>query len=137
VVSTAIGLPEGQTGIKPRVTVNSFALLPPPQPLAPPVTDKTLGWLSRNWTTVALLGLVGFGLVMLRSMVKAVPLPQLAPQPIVASQADRPEPAAEATRRAIRREPVTESLRDELTSMVREDPETAASVIRGWIGSPG
>ena len=35
------------------------------------------------------------------------------------------------------KEPATQSLRDELTTMVREDPETAASVIRGWIGSTG
>ncbi len=137
IVAGAIPLPEGQTGGKPRVTVNSFALLPPPQPLTLPVTDKTLGWLGRNWTTVALLGLVAFGLVMLRSIARSASAPQVAAPVVAPPDMGRPEPVIEATRKAIRREPATESLRDELTSMVREDPETAASVIRGWIGSTG
>jgi flagellar biosynthesis/type III secretory pathway M-ring protein FliF/YscJ len=65
-------------------------------------------------------------------------VPESAPQhPVAKPEEPRSEPAAEATRRAVRREPATASLRDELTTMVREDPETAASVIRGWIGSAG
>jgi flagellar M-ring protein FliF len=86
---------------------------------------------------VALLVLVVFGLLMLRSIVKAVPVPQAAPQPVAKTEEAKASPPAEAARKAIRREPATESLRDELTAMVREDPETAASVIRGWIGSAG
>jgi flagellar M-ring protein FliF len=137
-VAGAIPLPEDKTAVKPRVTVTSFAFVPPPQPPLPPVTEKTVGWLSRNWTTVALLGLVVFSLLMLRSLVRSLPVPESAPQhPVAKPEEPRSEPAAEATRRAVRREPATASLRDELTTMVREDPETAASVIRGWIGSAG
>ena len=136
-VAGAIPLPEDKTAVKPRVTVLSFPFVPPPEPPLPPVTDKTIGWLSQNWTTVALLGLVAFSVLMLRSLVKSVPAPQPAPQPVAQPNQPVPEVVTEATRRAVRREPATASLRDELSTMVREDPETAASVIRGWIGSAG
>jgi flagellar M-ring protein FliF len=136
-VASAIPQPADKTEVKPRVTVTSFPFVPPPEPELPPVTEKTLGWLGQNWTTLALVGLVVFSLVMLRSMVRSVPPPQAAPEALAKPQEARPEAPAEAAPRIARREPATQSLRDELTSMVREDPETAASVIRGWIGSTG
>jgi flagellar M-ring protein FliF len=135
-VASALPQSDDQAESRPRVTVTSFPFVPPAEPPLPPVTDKTLGWLSQNWTTLALLALVMFSLLMLRSMMKSVPAPQAAPER-VAKPAEPREAPVEAAPRLARREPATQSLRDQLTTMVREDPETAASVIRGWIGSTG
>jgi flagellar M-ring protein FliF len=91
-----------------------------------------------------MLGLVS--LVMLRSMVRAVPAPEpiVSPLPTAPSADETVEPAAgersttaKATpaQRLKRREKGGPSLREELVEVVREDPEAAANVLRGWINS--
>jgi flagellar M-ring protein FliF len=99
------------------------------------------GWLTENWRTLGLIALALVSLVMLRSMVRAVPAGE---EPVRAPVAQRPgQPAAETAKReetpADRRlKRLTGSgltLRDELTQIVTEDPETAANILRSWIGN--
>ncbi len=73
-------LPSAGTTVDPfpRVTVTSFQHLPSqPLPL-PTLNDKLLVWVGQYWSTVGLMGLALFSLVMLRSMVRAGPCPQAA-----------------------------------------------------------
>ena len=46
------------------------------------------------------------------------------------------EPTAAAAPR-LKRFTSGPSLRDELSAMVKEDPDTAANILRGWISSSG
>jgi flagellar M-ring protein FliF len=80
---------------------------------------------------------------MLRSMVRGVPAPEpsSASLRIAASPEAQPEPgetaetvAAKRLRRLVGGGP---NLRDELSDLVKEDPDAAANILRTWIGQAG
>ena len=92
---------------------------------------------------VAMVGLVLFSLGMLRSMLRSVPAaaggvghgldardgrrsrrPQESEEPVEAT----------AARRLRRMTGTGPSLRDELSEFVKEDPDSAANILRTWIG---
>lgn len=90
---------------------------------------------------MTLLALVS--LLMLRSMVRAAPassptpdLP-LPPPPSAEKPAEKTpaEGEGKGDGRLKRRGGSGASLREELAEMVREDPDTAASILRSWIGT--
>jgi flagellar M-ring protein FliF len=130
---------------RPLVTVTPFHPLPVGEIPEPATSDIALGWLAANWSTAAMacLGLVS--LVMLRSMARAVPVQTATPDlplPAAPPPSDKEEKEQEtaedevkATNRLKRRIGSGQSLRDELAEMVREDPDTAASILRSWIGN--
>jgi flagellar M-ring protein FliF len=114
----------------------------------PGVADHALAWLGDHWSTLGtgLLGLVS--LVMLRSMVRAIPAAESLPTPLAIDE-ETPEAAAPGAAgeakpsggkaafasRLKRREKGGPSLREELVEIVREDPDAAANVLRSWINS--
>ena len=57
----------------PRVTVTSFQHLPSAPLPQPTLNDKVLTWANQYWSTVGMMGLALFSLVMLRSMVRGTP----------------------------------------------------------------
>jgi flagellar M-ring protein FliF len=130
-----------------QVHVSVFDSLPVEQPPEPGAGDHALAWLGDHWSTLGtgLLGLVS--LVMLRSMVRAVPAaePLPAAMPLAATGDDTIEPSTPgektaslkptAAARLKRREKGGPSLREELVEVVREDPDAAANVLRSWINS--
>jgi flagellar biosynthesis/type III secretory pathway M-ring protein FliF/YscJ len=94
-------------------------------------------------------GLVLVGLVMLRSLVKGLPTPE--PLTAVAnptltiaggtgsttndkSESSEEEQEADEERPRLRLKKGT-SLRDELTAIVKEDPDSAAAILRTWISN--
>jgi flagellar M-ring protein FliF len=105
-----------------------------------------LNWFADEWQTLALVGLVLVSLLMVRSMVRTAP-PEMRPMdlrlPAVPTvfeeqqqQQSKSEAAPETAKsRLKRRSSGGKSLRDELTDIVREDPDTAANILRGWIGT--
>lgn len=132
------------------IRVTTFQSLTEPELPATSVAETATGWFGQNWSSVAtgLFGLVS--LVMLRSLVKGVPT--------VAADADEEfederhevrsesesdevasgaaeEKAAPAVKKLARRAKSGTSLRDELVEIVREDPDTAANVLKTWISS--
>ncbi len=140
-----IPLPDDKVAPDPTkvVTVTTFQHLPTP-PLTPPsIAEQGLGWLQQYWSTLGMLGLGMVSLVMLRSVVRSVPVPA-APRPQSAAAAsiaqeeaeettaEAPDQAPRPKRRSLRSGP---TLRDELADMVREDPDAAANILRNWIGS--
>ena len=113
---------------------------------APTMADKASHWLADNWQTLGLFGLAGFGVLFLRSMVKSAQTP---PPTSMASHSDREaevaalsaaeqeaaEESSEVMANSLKRkfQAGGRSLRDELTELVREDPDAAANVLKLWI----
>ena len=144
-VATLLPLaPEGKDPAS-LVTVTTFQDIKAAEPQAPSPAQRALTWLGQNWPMAAMIGLVLFSLGMLRSTGGNGRRPGALPA--------RPESAAGAMRAAIldpksqgsgaavaataarRRTAGTgPSLRDELSELVKEDPDSAASILRTWIG---
>ena len=89
-----------------------------------------------------MMGLAMFSLVMLRSMVKSVPSVAVGPNAptadgpslSVVAEDDKEGDDTPTPKRKFARGP---SLKDDLAGMVREDPDAAASILRGWISNAG
>ena len=104
-------------------------------------SDTAIAWLGGHWQTLGMFLLGIFGVVTLRRMVRAGPgtAPVAADAPATElgvasdeSQDDEPE-AAEA--RLNQNEFGTgPNLRQELTELVKEDPDAAANILRNWLG---
>jgi flagellar M-ring protein FliF len=103
-------------------------------------------FLGEYWATLGMIGLGLFSLVMLRSMVRSAPVPTPTPARVLpgvfpgvttaevpASEAARPTPAA----RLRRFQGSGRSLRDELSDLVKEDPNVAANILKSWISHAG
>ncbi len=131
-----------------RVTVNRFAPLPEQEPPAVSFLDSATGWLSQSWSTVAMFLLAGFGLMTLRGLTKGIPsvepaaaAPNAAPALAIAPETTDDAPSSEpggkpaVAPRLKRRATGGPSLREELSEIVKEDPDAAANVLRAWIGS--
>jgi flagellar M-ring protein FliF len=125
------------------VTITAFQDIKPGPLPGPSTVQKVLAWLSQHWSTLGLIGLVGAGLLMLRSMVRGVPPPEpstvslrIAATPEVQSEPGETAEnvAAKRLRRLVGGGP---NLRDELSDLVKEDPDAAANILRTWIGQAG
>jgi flagellar M-ring protein FliF len=140
--------PPAGSAITELVTVNRFS--PPPVQEAPAASflDSATGWLTQSWSTVAMFLLAGFGLMTLRGLTKSIPTVE--PAPIagatpalqIAPETTEDAPATDANGkptapgpRLKRRGVSGPSLREELSEIVKEDPDAAANVLRAWIGA--
>lgn len=133
----------------PRVVVETHLDLPT-APETPPAFADTAGtWLASNWQTLAMVGVGLISLVFLRGMLKApLPAPEGTARPgavgIDLSLVQAPEGREEEARRPtdevaegdpkLRRRSGGPNLRDDLVTLVKEDPDTAANILRTWIG---
>ncbi len=120
-----------------------------PDPIEPPsVASQALGWAGQNFSTMTMAVVAMVSLMMLRSMVKAIPPSEPAPAISAATlgietgedtgepsspEASEPEDPSRPKLR-LKRGP---SLTDDLTEIVREDPDAAAAILRSWIGNAG
>ncbi len=121
------------------VTVTTFTHLPGPVIPEPELVNTVTDWLSRYWQTLGMIGVGLVGLGLLRSMIRAVPAAAAPPEPAEMFAARFPEnaagnegqPAAPVGGQAVRnrlkrRTPHGPSLwREELSELVKEDPDTA------------
>jgi flagellar M-ring protein FliF len=122
-------------------TSQSFAPTPLPQPS---LASTALAWTGDHWGTLSTGLLAFFALVMLRSMIKSVPPPNVAtadamPNLTIVSAPEENDQAAvgESPLKPKRRFTKGPSFKDELAEMVREDPDTAATILRAWIAHAG
>jgi flagellar M-ring protein FliF len=120
----------------------------------PPMTETVLVWLQQYWSTLGMIGLAAFSLLMLRSMLRAAPIetPSLRIKSAVVSSggsSSNPSPSAAVeerneddnntsapNRRLSRFSGNRASLGDELSDLVRDDADAAANILRTWIGTP-
>ncbi len=112
----------------------------PVTPIEPPTTaSQALAWTGRYWSTLAMLGVAMFSLLVLRSVVKGASSLSSsgAATPELTVHGDEPPAAAdEETAKAelprIRLKKA-KSLKDDLLQIVHEDPDAAADILRTWI----
>ncbi|MCG8587580.1 MAG: hypothetical protein MI757_22970, partial [Pirellulales bacterium] len=142
-------LPEVERGDDPypRVTVTTFQDLAVDEIPELGVSDHAIAWVGQHWSTLGMTGVAMFSLLMLRSMVRSVPdtssstsndsdLPpaELGIADVGESPAENEStPAPKLKRRDIS----GPNLRDELSDIVKEDPDAAASILKTWIASAG
>lgn len=126
-----------------NVTVTAFAHLE--QPALPELGAATqaLGLLGQHYQSLGLAGLALVSLLMVRSLVRSLPAPAaLAPTATLPFDQNQPagndagEPAAVANRLK-RHNASGPSMQEELTEIVREDPDAAAKILKSWIGKAG
>jgi len=133
-----------------HVKVVFLDLLPAPTIEPPSFATTATSWVGRSWSTLAMLGVAMFSLLVLRSVVNGKPgdAGGAAATPGLTLHADEPQAsgsksgapgsaeAAEATEaeRPRLRLKKGNSLKDDLVEIVREDPDAAADILRQWIG---
>ncbi len=128
------------------VSINTFQDIKAPEIPGPGFADNAWAWLGQYWSTLGMVGLAAFSLVILRSMIKTTPATAAA-APAVAEETpavagaiedeEDEEEAAAIVNRLGRFSGSGRSLRDELSDLVQEDPDSAANILRTWIGSAG
>jgi flagellar M-ring protein FliF len=131
-------LPKPEAGIDPAqlVTVTSFQSPKVDDLPAPPWHESALAWLAQSWTTLAVIGLAFVSLFMLRSMVRMSPAMPPLPTPLLTADTDSGAEEADG-KPAKRFTGGGESLLDDLSELVTNDPDTAANILRSWIGNVG
>ena len=130
------------------VEVTFLQSLTPKAIAAPSAASKIFGWASQNFNTMTMAVVALVSLMMLRSMVKSIPHAE--PTAAIASPTlalDTVEGDSEQTSSAAGEQEETQrprlrlkkgdSLKDDLTEIVREDPDAAAAILRSWIGNAG
>lgn len=132
------------------VKIEDFNTLTP-EAIAPPSSaERAFSWASANFNTLTMTGLALVSLVMLRSMVKNLPsgdppadegVPILSLEMGEAEDEYSPSPTDQdheldesRPRLRLNKGP---TLKDDLTEIVREDPDAAAAILRTWIGNTG
>lgn len=107
----------------------------------PALTEHALSWLAGNWQSVGMLLMGLAGLVFLRGMIKSTATSdedENEDEEEDESEIDNVNPGdlyTDAEGRLQRRFGTSgKSLQDELTDLVEEDVDAAASVLRTWIG---
>ena len=142
-------LPQRDPAADPNshVAVSTFYQFPEPPPREATFEDNAQAWLSQNSNTLGLSGLAVIGLIVLRSMIKSATAPTDAPSDapleipstlsLVGEEAHG-EPEENTSPGHLRhRASRGPSLRDELSDIVRDDPEAAVTILRTWIGNAG
>jgi flagellar M-ring protein FliF len=122
--------------------------LPMPTIEPPSMASTAIAWTGRYWSTLGMLGVAMFSLLVLRSVVRGTPAPEgagsAAGGPALTLHAEEPAKTAGAEdadddepdrpRLRLRK---GKSLKDDLVEIVREDPDAAADILRSWIGKAG
>jgi len=134
---------------RPNVEVTVFQSLTP-DPVEPPsLASEGLLWAGKNSGSLIMAGLAVVSLTMLRSMVRSIPAADTAIKfagPTLAAETVGDRPAAKPAEKAASqtaRDPSRPRLRlkkgptlkDDLTEIVKDDPDGAAAILRTWIGN--
>ena len=127
-----------------QVRVAIVDSIPLPEIVPPSFASNATAWIGNYWSTLAMIGVAMFSLLILKSVVKGAPagsgVPLAAPTLTVhgdeTTGSDRTgdSDAPERTRLRIKK---GVSLKDDLADMVREDPNAAAAILKSWIGKAG
>jgi len=129
----------------PRVMVTTFQSLEEPPMPAETMQAQAMTLLAQHGNTVGMVLVALIALMVLRAMIRSAPSPEPAaaaeaPSPALSliTPDDEPSESESPTvkSRLKRRGPGGPSLRDELSELVKEDPDAAVSILRTWIGNP-
>jgi len=140
-IATLLPPVEGVSDPTQLVTVTDFVDMPSSPPPQPSMTEQTLEFVRQYWPTLGLMALALVSLIVLRSTVRqpAQPVPGstiVIPETPATAEAAESSGAETETRPKRRAATGTRSLREEVAELVAEDPETAANILKAWIGNP-
>ncbi len=140
VVAKIIPSPEDGTDPQDLVYVAELPDLAAPELPQPGLAENAFVWLGSYWSTLGLIALAFFSLLILRSMVRAAPesaTKTSASKATLGETAEGEEVSSqEAAQRKLKRFSGSgASLRDELSELVNDDPDIAANILRSWIGT--
>lgn len=123
------------------VVIDTLPTTPLPEPT---LTAEALAWTSRHGTTLAMFGLALVSLVMMRSFLRSGPtnepgaasasILQLGTDGATAAATSEGDEDEDEDSRPKLRFRKADSLKDDLSEIVREDPDAAAAILRSWIG---
>jgi flagellar M-ring protein FliF len=132
-VAQAIPQNEMAANVQPLVSVTTFTQLAAAQH-SPSTANRALEWLNTHGLGLATFGLIVAGLFAFRSIIRArfTRGTTQTSSPVANQPATTVLPNETAQHRS--RRSGGRSLRDELVKMVRNDPDAAANVLKGWIG---
>lgn len=130
------------------VKVQFLPSLPTPAIAPPSMASTATSWVGQYWSTLAMLGVAMFSLLVLRSVVNSKPaeinggaaassgltLHTQDAGGAANGEASVAEPQDERPRLRLRK---GNTLRDDLVEIVREDPDAAADILRSWISKAG
>lgn len=136
----------------PRVVVTESLDMPVPEIKPPGITDYALNWLSTSWQTLALFGLAFTALISLRSFVKSAPasddsafergfdIPlddatEIDLESLTLDEEELLEPGNPDDVKTLKLQTTGGDIKDELTSIVRQNPDAAATLLRSWISN--
>ena len=139
IVAGALPTTDGVTDPTQLVTVTALEdIIPAPIP-EPTMTENAGSWFAQNWSTVGLILLGLVSLLMLRSMIRSTPsgrdLEVAGLEQSSSESGEDEEGDGDEEPRKIAFSGTGASLQDELTELVATDPETAANILKNWIGS--
>ena len=104
-------------------------------------SETAIAWLGGHWQTLGMFLLGIFGVVTLRRMVRSGPATASAAADVPATElgvaSDEPqddEPETVEARLNQNEFGTGPNLRQELTELVKEDPDAAANILRNWLG---
>jgi len=139
-IAILLPVPDGTADPRDMVAVTTFQDIPPAVMPVPGVSENAMVWFGQYWSTVGMIGLAAFSLVMLRSMVRSsAPEPELSGPRLASIEGEGGAVSEEegVANRLSRFSGSGRSLRDELSELVKEDPDAAANILKGWIGNAG
>ncbi len=120
------------------VEVMTFQGFTPEELHGPTYGEQALTWLAQHWSTLGILLVAAFSLVILRSMITTAPRERLPSESFRGGPSEsggsEQEAAASVANRLARFDKSGRSLRDELSELVQEDPDAAANILKSWIG---
>lgn len=142
IVQPLILVPKTGEDIFDYITVTPDYELPETPLVLPTFSDHAFSWLTANWQTLGMIFLGFAGLLMLRGMVKSSYAPQGGapaqdeeedePSLRVAAGTEDGEGGAAKTKRRFSTD--GPNIKDELSELIQDDPDTAANVLKQWIG---
>ncbi|MBN2477096.1 MAG: hypothetical protein JXB62_20985 [Pirellulales bacterium] len=136
-VAKVLPPPTGVTDLSELVTVAMFQDIAPPEIPGPTASETAVTWFGEYWTTLGMIGLALFSLMILRSMVRSGPTGAEVSTPVHHEEEDEVSEEEAVLRRLGRFTGTGKSLRDELSELVEEDPDAAANILKTWIGTVG
>lgn len=138
--------PQGEDTF-PRIRVLPYDDIPIAAPPAPTFVQTAGSWFAANWQTMAMIGLGFFAIIFLRSMIHSAQTASLEDAQTKQLAIERAAELADVEEDEDDSADVGEfgnslrgrfqssgrSLREELTELVRDDPDAAANVLQNWI----
>ncbi len=133
----------------PLVTVYNYADFPLPEVPKPAMSEIAMGWLAESWSTVALLVVVMTTLFMMMGWVKAqtvsprdkefaqgfgIEVPASASDELDLGETGSEAKSAEEEEEGPRFQVTGGEMKEDLSTLIKQNPEIAVNLLKAWIG---